>query len=124
MKKVVVATVAFGLLLSSMTAMAKKKKKDTQAMQDAKEAQQYGGDKFDGSKVNTSTAVPVGSGKAAPDYKALNKAEQDRRKGAGLDGPKHAPPSPTIKATPPKQAPAPKAAPAKAAAATKPPPKK
>jgi len=74
MKKVVVATVAFGLLLSSMTAMAKKKK-DTQAMQDAKEAQQYGGAKFDGSKVNTSTAVPVGSGKAAPDYKALNKAE-------------------------------------------------
>jgi len=123
MKKVVVATVAFGLLLSSMTAMAKKKK-DTQAMQDAKEAQQYGGAKFDGSKVNTSTAVPVGSGKAAPDYKALNKAEKDRRKGAGVDGPKHAPPSPIIKATPPKQAPAAKAAPVKAAAATKPPPKK
>jgi hypothetical protein len=120
MKRVVVATVAFGLLLSSMTAMAKKKK-DTQAMQDAKEAQQYGGAKFDGSKVNTSTstaAVPVGSGKAAPDYKALNKAEKGR-KGAGVDGPKHAPPSPTIKATPPKQAPA-----AKSAAATKPPPKK
>jgi hypothetical protein len=123
MKKVVVAIVACGLFLSSMTAMAKKKK-DTQAMQDAKEAQQYGGAKFDGSKVNTSTAVPVGSGKAAPDYKALNKAEKDRQKGAGLDGPKHAPPSPTIKATPPKQAPAAKAAPAKAAAATKPPPKK
>jgi len=123
MKKVVVATVAFGLLLSSMTAMAKKKK-DTQAMQDAKEAQQYGGAKFDGSKVNTSTAVPVGNGKAAPDLKALNKAEKGRQKGAGVDGPKHAPPSPIIKATPPKQAPAAKAAPVKAAAATKPPPKK
>jgi hypothetical protein len=121
MKKVVVATIAFGLLLSSVTAMAKKKK-DGQAMQDAKEANQYGAAKFDGTKVNTSTAVPVGSGKAAPDYKTLNQQEKNRQKGAGIDGAKHAPPAPIVKSTPPKQAPAPK--PVKSTPAPKPTPTK
>lgn len=107
MKKVVVGIVAFGLLLTSVTAMAKKKK-DGQAMQDAKEANQYGAAKFDGTKISSGTAVPLGSGKAPPDYKALNQQEKNRQKGAGIDGPKHAPPMPTVKATPPKQAPAPK----------------
>jgi len=96
-------------------------------MQDAKEANQYGGPKFDGSKVNTSTAVPVGSGKAAPDYKKLNqdKRDQDKAYAHGLHLDKPAKPIPSVTTT--KAAPAPKpakAAPAKAAAATKPPPKK
>ena len=105
-----------------MTAMAKKKQ-DGQAMQDAQEAQKHGGAKFDGAKVNNSSAVPIGSGKAAPDYKALNQQERNRQKGAGIDGPKHAPPSTTVRATPPKQAPAPK--PVKSTPATKTtPPKK
>jgi hypothetical protein len=112
MRRVVVAVVAWGLLLSSMTAMAKKKK-DNKALQDAKEAQQYGGAKFDGSKVKTNSAVPIGGQKAAPDYKALNKAEQDRQKGVSqklhLDKPTKPIPTPTTKATPPpKRAPAPK----------------
>jgi hypothetical protein len=121
MKKLVVAAVAFGLLLSSVTAMAKKKK-DGQAMQDAKEANQYGAAKFDGTKVSTSTAVPVGNTKAAPDYKALNQAERNRQKGAGIDGPKHAPPAYT-----PKQASAPKpvkSTPVKSTPAKTTPPKK
>ncbi len=121
MKKIVVAAVAFGLLLTSVTAMARKKK-DGQAMQDAQQAQKHGGAKFDGRKVNDSSAVPIGNRKAAPDYKALNKAEQSRQKGAGIDGPKHAPPSPTVRATPPKQAPAPKQV--KSTPAPKTPPKK
>ena len=56
-----------------------KKDKNNKALQDAREAQQYGGAKFDGSKVKTNTPVQGGGQKPAPDLKALNKAEQQRQ---------------------------------------------
>jgi hypothetical protein len=92
MKKLVVLTVASGLFLSAMTLVAQNGK----AMQDAKDAQKYGGAKFDGSKVKKSDPTPIGGGQKKPDYKALNKGEQQRQaqvsKKAHLDKPNSVPP--------------------------------
>ena len=59
MKKLAVATIACGLVFSAMT-MAGQQKTNGKAMQDAKQAKQYGGAKFDGAKVNKQPAVKAG----------------------------------------------------------------
>lgn len=100
MKKLVVATIACGLLFSAMTMVGQQTNTKTngKAMQDAKQAKQYGGAKFDGSKVKTNTAVPVSGQKAQPNYKALNQAEHQRQAAASkqlhLDKPTKPIPSP------------------------------
>ena len=106
------ATVACGFVFSAMTFAAAQGK----AMDDAKNAQKDPNAAFDGRKTTIKPEVKAGpvtkqDPKAISDK--LNKEAAARQKGANLDGPKHAPPSPTIKATPPKQAPAAKAVPAK-----------
>ncbi|MGA2961270.1 MAG: hypothetical protein ABSD96_06310 [Candidatus Korobacteraceae bacterium] len=92
MKKLIVASVACGLLLSAATMVGQK------AMQDAKDANKYGGAKFDGSKVKVQKEQKVNNKQAKPDYKALNKAENDRAKVQAqkvhLDKPTKAIPSP------------------------------
>ncbi|MGA2990137.1 MAG: hypothetical protein ABSD88_06645 [Candidatus Korobacteraceae bacterium] len=81
MKKLAVATIACGLVFSAMT-MAGQQKTNGKAMQDAKQAKQYGGAKFDGAKVNKQPAVKAGP-VTRQDPKAIsareNKAEQKRQ---------------------------------------------
>jgi glutathione peroxidase-family protein len=92
MKKLIVASVACGLLLSAATMVGQ------QAMQDAKDANKYGGAKFDGSKVKVQNEQKVNNQKAQPNYKALNQAENNRAKVQSqqlhLDKPAKAIPSP------------------------------
>jgi Tfp pilus assembly protein PilV len=80
MKKLAIATTVCCLLFSAMILAGQQqntkqqntkpqntkqqsttnKVQNTKAMQDAKQAKQYGGAKFDGAKVNTKTAVTAG----------------------------------------------------------------
>jgi hypothetical protein len=107
MKKLLMATVACGFVLSAMTIAAAQGK----AMDDAKNAQKDPNAVFDGRKTTIKPEVKAGpvtkqDPKVISDK--LNKEAAARQKGANLDGPKHAPPSPPV--TKPATAPATKPA--------------
>ncbi len=99
MKKILVATVACGFLLSVISVAGAQQGK---AMQDAKDAKKDPNAVFDGRKSTVKPAVKAGP-VTKQDPKAIaareNKAEKARQKGAGIDGPKHAPPSPVVTKT-------------------------
>jgi hypothetical protein len=95
MKKLAIATTACCLLFSAMNVTGQQqntKQQNTKAMQDAKQAKQYGGAKFDGAKVNTKSAGKAGpiskqdpKAIAAQQNKVYQKEQADKSKKYHLD---------------------------------------
>jgi Ni/Co efflux regulator RcnB len=96
MKKLVLATVACGFVLSTVIMAGAQQGK---AMQDAKDAKKDPNAVFDGRKTTVKPEVKAGP-VTRQDPKAIaakeNAAAKARQTGAHIDGPKHAPPPPVV----------------------------